>query len=166
MRWWRRFGARSARPRPMQGWWMPWAASPCWPAVTTAVCSSPVRAASCETSFASWVSLRCFPRSAPLGIEVRRQAEERKQPLGVEKEDEVGNPAVPDLDHLERPRIEPAAWARLVLAERRAAVGAARGHQARSLASDAGALPPGEDVIAALEPHVVRRHRLPGVLAD
>src|SRR5918992_387371 len=59
-----------------------------------------------------------------------------------------------------------AVLARLVLAERRRAVRRADRDHPRAAAGDPGAVPPREDVVAAAQPQVVRRHRLRRVLAD
>src|SRR3954469_21973070 len=65
--------------------------------------------------------------SEVLRVEPGRKAEQRENAVGVEEERELGDPAVRDLDHLERPRVEPAsALARLVLAEGGRAVRRAR----------------------------------------
>ena len=56
--------------------------------------------------------------------------------------------------------------ARLVLAERGRAVRRHGRDHARALAADPGPEPPGEDVVAAGEPEVERRHRLRRVLVD
>src|SRR5436309_8450152 len=68
--------------------------------------------------------------SPSLEVDSSRKAEEREQRLRVEEERELDDPAVLDLEHLQRPRIEARpALARLVLAERRRAVrGEGRDH--------------------------------------
>ena len=102
-----------------------------------------------------------------LGVKLERQPEQREERLGVEEEAELDDPAVLDLEHLERPRlVAVAALVRLVLAERRRAVGGHGRDHPGALAADAGAEPPGEDVVAAAEPEVERRHRLGRVLVD
>ena len=40
-----------------------------------------------------------------LGVEPRRQAEEREEPLRIEEERELDDAAVGDLEHLQRPRV-------------------------------------------------------------
>ena len=62
-------------------------------------------------------------RRAASTSKARRQAEQREHAIGVEEERELDDRPVLDLDHLERPRVEPApGLARLVLPERRRAV--------------------------------------------
>ena len=70
------------------------------------------------------------PRAGLLGLEARRQAEQREDPLGAQEERELADPAVAQLDDLQRPRLVAAVRARLVLAERRRAVGRGRRHDA------------------------------------
>ena len=58
-----------------------------------------------------------------LGLEAGGQPEQREQPLGVEEERELDDPAVGDLEDLQRPGVVAASrLARLVLPERRRAV--------------------------------------------
>ena len=61
---------------------------------------------------------RRLVRSGALGVEARRQAEQREERVGVEEERELGDPAALELQHLERPRLVAAVRARLVLPER------------------------------------------------
>src|SRR5204863_9906820 len=103
---------------------------------------------------------------ATLRVEPRRQPEEREERFRVEEERQLLDPAVPHLEHLERPRLVAAAGSRLVLPEGRRAVPAHGREEPGAAAPDPGPEPPGEDVVAAAEPHVVRRHRLRRVLAD
>ena len=65
-----------------------------------------------------------------------------------------------------RPRLVAAVRARLVLAERRRAVRRHGRDHARALAADPRPEPPREDVVAAAQPQVERRHRLRRVLLD
>ena len=65
--------------------------------------------------------------SEVLRVEPGREAEEREDTVGVEEERQLDDPAVRDLDHLQRPRVVAAAGlARLVLAEGGRAVRRAR----------------------------------------
>src|SRR2546430_14683918 len=70
-------------------------------------------------------------------------------------------------DAQERPRIAARSgltW--FVLPKRHAAVRSRRGQEPRAATADAGAKPPGEDVVPASQPQVVWRHGLPRVLLD
>src|SRR5205823_12903064 len=70
-------------------------------------------------------------------------------------------------EDLERPRLVAlAGGARLVLPEGRRAVRRERRDHARAAAPDPRPEPPFEDVVAAAQPHVVRRHRLRRVFLD
>src|ERR1019366_4135492 len=111
----------------------------------------------------------CWTDTAPLELRVQARGKpvEREQTLGVEEEGELDDLAVPEFQHLQRPRIEATPRvARLVLSECDRAIGRRDGDELRAAAPDPGAVPPGEDVVAAGQPHVERRHRLPGVLLD
>src|SRR5215204_6666259 len=102
-----------------------------------------------------------------LRVKLEREPEEREERLGVEEEAELDDLAVLDLEHLQRPRlIAVAALARLVLPERRRAVGGHGRDHAGAAAAGTRAVPPREDVVAAAEPEVERRHRLGRVLVD
>src|SRR4051812_15946477 len=96
----------------------------------------------------------------PLSVEMQWQTEQREQRLGREEERQLPDPAVAQLEHLQRPRLVAAIRARLVLPERGRAVGADGRDDARVLAANAGPEPPGEDVVAPRQPQVVRRHGL------
>ncbi len=52
-------------------------------------------------------------------VEPSRQAEQREQTRGVQEEADPADPPARELEDLERPRLEPALGARLVLPERR-----------------------------------------------
>src|SRR5581483_4480132 len=102
------------------------------------------------------------------GLYPRGKAEQREHALGVEEEGQLFDRAVGgELDDLKSPRVVTAAGlARLVLAEGNLAVGVGSRQQLRAAAADPRTPPPGEDVLAALQPQVERWHRLPRVLGD
>src|ERR1700687_3174350 len=52
-----------------------------------------------------------------LRVEARRQAEQRKEPGGVEEEGELCDPSIRKFEHLQSPRLIAPVRARLVLAE-------------------------------------------------
>lgn len=77
---------------------------------------------------------RCLPSyekpgSGILRVELRRQAEERKEALGVQKERDAVYRSILDVEHLYRPRQEASVRAWLVLAKGGHAIGNGR-HQA------------------------------------
>src|SRR5215210_4735566 len=124
-----------------------------------------MRRSNCSSSSTSWASATCC--RTELRVEPRRQAEEWEQALGVEEERELDDPAVDDLEHLQRPRVIAAARsARLVLPECGRAVRANGRNDARAATTGARPDPPTQDVVPAAQPHVERRHGLSRVLLD
>src|SRR5437773_5475560 len=100
-----------------------------------------------------------------MSCELERKAEQREYRGRVEEEGELDDAAVLDLEHLESPRLVTVAGrGRLVLPEGGRAVCRDRRDYARAAAADAGAEPPLEDIVAAAQPELVRRHRLRRVL--
>src|SRR5438105_240113 len=66
----------------------------------------------------------------------------------------------------QRPGVVAALWTRLVLTEGGHAVGADAGDHPRAAAADSRSKPPGQDVVASAEPHVVGWHGLGRVLPE
>ena len=100
------------------------------------------------------------------GVQPRWQPEQREQLRRPEEERHLDDLPAAQLEHLQRPRLVAARVAGFVLAERRRAVRRPRRQHARTSATDPRAEPPGEDVVAAGQPQVIRRHRLRRVLVD
>ena len=97
------------------------------------------------------------------------QAEEREERLGVEEERELDDPAVRDLEHLQRPRLVAARPSALGLYWPNAGepFAAIVGIDARAAAAGARARPTSARMSSRpLQPEVVRRHRLRRVLVD
>src|SRR3954453_17037852 len=118
------------------------------------------RRAGCAIWSTSWA---CGTRS----VQPRRQSEEREDRLRRQEERELDDLAVLDLEHLQRPRVVAGpGLARLVLTERRRAVGGDGREDLRAATGDAPAHPPAEDLVAAAQPQLVRRHGLRRVLVD
>src|SRR3954449_6753164 len=104
--------------------------------------------------------------SLPLVVEMQWQPEQWEQRLGRKEERQLTYAAVAQLEHLQSPWLVAAGRARLVLPECGRPVGTDGRDNARVLATDAGAEPPREDVVATGQPQVVRRHGLRRVLVD
>src|SRR5712692_1363329 len=115
--------------------------------------------------WASWDWPTCC--RTRLRVDMGRQAEQRKERLRVEEERELFDLVGAELEDEQRPGIVATPQnARLILPERHLAVCADGRNQPRATAADTRPEPPGEDVLAAAEPQVVRRHRLASVLLD
>src|ERR1019366_2744433 len=129
------------------------------------------RRGSAELRRSSWIwcASRGWPRcwGAELRLQARWQAEEREDRVGGQEEGELEDPAVCDLEHLQRPRvIARAGLARLVLPEGGRAVGGDGRDHARSTTTGAPAHPPAEDVPTPAQPQLIGRHRLRGILVN
>src|SRR6202165_2082640 len=92
-----------------------------------------------------------------LRVEARRQAEQRKEPGGVEEEGELCDPSIRKFEHLQSPRLIAPVRARLVLAEGGRAVRADDGNHARAAAAVSRSEPPCQAGGATAPPHVAGR---------
>src|SRR5215210_6396827 len=103
---------------------------------TAARCGCGMRRSNCSNCSTSWASAtRC---RTELRVEPRRQADAWEHTRGVEEERELDDPAVDDLEHLQRPRdVAAARSARLVLPECGRAVRANGRNDARAATTGA-----------------------------